>query len=84
MWNVSHARVHKKGNQLGNIMKKKQTHRYREQTSGCQQSEGRKEGQNGCEDEETQTTVHERDKVQRQTPQHVEHRQYFIVTINGV
>ena len=35
----------KKYNKLVNGTKKKQTHRYREQTSGYQWGEGRKEGQ---------------------------------------
>ena len=35
----------KKYNKLENITKKKQTHRYREQTSGYQWGEGRKEEQ---------------------------------------
>ena len=39
MWNL------KKYNKLVNITKKKQTHRYREQTSGYQWEEGRGEGQ---------------------------------------
>ena len=34
----------KKYNKLVNITKKKQTHRYREQTSGYQWGEGREEG----------------------------------------
>ena len=33
-----------------NITKQKQTHRYREQTSGYQRGEGRMEGQDGAED----------------------------------
>ena len=35
----------KKYNKLVNITKKKQTHRYREQTSGYEWGEGRREGQ---------------------------------------
>ena len=35
----------KKYNKLVNITKKKQTHRYREQTGGYQWGEGRGEGQ---------------------------------------
>ena len=35
----------KKYNKLVNIAKKKQTHKYREQTSGYQWGEGRGEGQ---------------------------------------
>ena len=40
MWNKN------KINKLVNITKKKQTHRYREQTSGYQWGEARGEGQN--------------------------------------
>ena len=39
MWNL------KELNKLVNITKKKQTHRYREQTSGYQWGEGREKGQ---------------------------------------
>ena len=40
----------KKYSKLVNITKKKQTHRYREQTSGYQWGEARGEGQNGFGD----------------------------------
>ena len=38
-----------------NITKKRQTHRYREQTSGYQGGEGRARGNTGVGDEEVQT-----------------------------
>ena len=40
----------KKYNKLVNITDKKQTQRYREQTSSCQWGEGRAEGQVGIQD----------------------------------
>ena len=50
----------KKYNKLVNITKTKQTHRYKEQTSGYQQGEGRREG--GREEGEEGRGVKERIK----------------------
>ena len=48
-----------------NIRKQKQTHRYREQTSGYQWGEGRGEGQaGGMGLRDTKTTVYKIDKQQ--------------------
>ena len=44
MWNL------KKYNKLVNTTKKKQTHRYREQTSGYQCGKGRGRGKTGIRD----------------------------------
>ena len=49
MWNV------KKKNNVENITKEKETHRYREEISGDQRGEGSREGQDGGGDEEVQT-----------------------------
>ena len=58
-----------------NITKKKQTHRYGEQTSGYQYREGRGEGQ---------STMYKINKLQGYIVQHREYSQYIIITINGL
>ena len=53
-----------------NITKKKQTHRYREQTSGYQLGEERERGKIGVGDEEVQTTMYKINKLQGYIIQH--------------
>ena len=47
-----------------NITKRKQTYRYREQTSGYQQGEGSGEGQYRARELEVQTTVYKINELQ--------------------
>ena len=65
--------------------KTKQTHRYREQTSGYQWEEGREEGQDRDRqvgEWEVQTVLY---KISyKDMLQNMEYTQYFIITINGV
>ena len=68
-------------NKLINITKRKQTHRYREQTRGYQWGEGRGRCHIGIE---VQDTVDKIDKLQSYIIQHREQNQYFMVTRNGV
>ena len=61
-----------------NITKRKQTHRYREQTSGYQWGGGKTGmGLRG-------TNYHVQNKLQGYIVQHREYSQYFIITINGI
>ena len=76
MWNL------KKYNKLVKITKKKQSHRYREQTSGYQWGAGKWKGKyrrGGLRD----TNYYVKNKLQVYVVQHTEYSQYFI-TINGV
>ena len=68
-------------NKLINITKRKQTHRYREQTRGYQWGEGSGRCHIGIE---VQDTVDKIDKLQSYIIQHREQNQYFMVTRNGV
>ena len=52
--------------------KQKQTHRYRKQTSGYQQVEGRREGQLGVWNQEVQTAIYIIDMQQGYIVQHKE------------
>ena len=64
-----------------NIIKKKQTHKYREQTSRL--LVGRAKGQyRGRWLRDTNDYI--QNKLQGYTVQHKEYSQYFIATINGV
>ena len=72
----------KKHNNLVNITKKKQTHRYTEQTSGYQWGERREEWQ--AKRELRDVTMYKINKLQEYTVQHREYSQCFIITINGV
>ena len=65
------------------IIKQKQTHRYREQTSGYQGERG-KGGKIGAETYKVQTTMYKINKLQGYIAQHREYSQYFIITLNGV
>ena len=71
----------KKYNKL--LKKKKQTHRYREQTSGYQLGEGRVEGQDRGR-ELRGTNYYVQKKLQGCIVQNREYSQYFAVTINGI
>ena len=62
-----------------NITKKKQTHRYREQTSGYQWWEGQNRGR-GVRG----TDYYVQNKLQGYIVQHGECSQYFIITVNRV
>ena len=64
--------------------KTEQTHRYREQTSGCQEGKGSVEGRDELWDSETQTTMYKTNKQQEYTVQHKGYSQYFIITLNGI
>ena len=66
-----------------NKTKKKQTHRYRERTSGYQRGEGRGEGQYGGRVLRVQSILYKINKLQGYIVQHGEYSQYFII-INGV
>ena len=54
------------------LTKQKQTHRYREQTSCYQWSEGGVRGKTGVGDSEIQTTMYKINKLQGYTVQHRE------------
>ena len=66
-----------------NVTEQKQTHRYREQTSGYQWGEGRREEQNWGRKLRSnigvQTTMYKRNKLQGYTIQHRKYSQYFII-----
>ena len=67
-----------------NITEQKQTHRYKEQTSGYQQGEGGGEGQDrgrGLRGTNYYVLIN---KVQGYIIQHREYSQYFIITLNGI
>ena len=66
-----------------NIIKQKQTHRYREQTSGYQGERGWG-SKTGAETYEVQTIMYKINKLQGYIVQHREYSQYFIITLNGV
>ena len=68
----------KKEEKLVNMTKKKQAHRYGEQTSGYQQ---RKEGEAGVGEWEVQTIGC---KLGYKDVQHGEYSKYFVITANGV
>ena len=76
MWNLK--------NKLVNTTKEKQTHRFREQTSGYQWGEGQGKVQYRHRELRVQTTMCNKNKLQRYIVQHREYGQYFIITINGV
>ena len=61
------------------ITKKKQAHRYREQTSGYQWGEGRSKGQDRSY--EVQTTMYKINKLHGYIVQYREYSPYFIITI---
>ena len=67
-----------------NITKKKQTRRYRKQTSGYQWGERRGTGKIEEGDLEVKTTMYKINKLQGYTVQHRDYNQYFIISINGV
>ena len=60
-----------------NTTKQKQTHRYREQTSGYQQRDRRR----GLR---STIIMYKINMVQRYSVQHREYSQYYIKTLNGV
>ena len=66
-----------------NVTKKKQTHRYREQTSGYQWEEGRV-GKNNDGELRDKDTMHEIKKLQIYILLHGECSQYYIITVSGV
>ena len=59
-----------------NIIKQKQTHRYREQTSGQQWGEEAGRGKVGGGDQEVQTTMYKINKLKGYIAQHREYSQY--------
>ena len=67
-----------------NITKKKQTHGYREQTSGYQWGDGSGEGQDSGRGLEMQTVLYKISKLQESTIQQMEYSPYFIITISVV
>ena len=67
-----------------NVMKKKQTQRCREQTSGYQWGEERAERQDKVWRLRGKNYYVQINKQQRYIVQHWEYRQYFIITLNGV
>ena len=62
----------------------KQTHRYREQTSGYKWREGRWEGPFSGRGLKGARYYDRIIKLQGYIVQHGKYRQYFIITINGV
>ena len=56
----------------------KQTHRYREQTSGYHQAEKREEGQDRDKGLEAQNTMYKINRLHGYIVQHREYSQYFI------
>ena len=66
-----------------NITEGKQTHRYREQTSGYQWGEGQGEGKYRGKGVRG-INYYVKTKLQRYIVQHGEYSQYFIITINGI
>ena len=65
------------------VTKQKQTHRYREQTSGYQWGKEAREGQDRGRGVRG-TTMYKINKLQGYIVQHREYSQYFIITLNGV
>ena len=68
----------KKYDKLVNITKKKQTHKYREQTTGYQWGEGR--GRRGVGSGKYKLLGV---RLQGCVVQHGEYSQYFVITVNG-
>ena len=62
-----------------NVTKKKQIHRYKEQTSSCQWGDGR--WGRGLR---TTKYYHKTNKLQGYIVQHREYSQYFIITLKGI
>ena len=62
------------------IEKQKQTHRYREQTSGYQRAEGRGEGQIRGIRLRIETTIYKMDKQQKYI---VQHRELYPLSYNN-
>ena len=65
------------------ITKRKQTHRYREQTSGYQWEEGRV-GKNNDGELRDKDTMHKINKLQIYIVLHGECSQYYMITVSGV
>ena len=62
--------------------KQKQTHRYREQTCGCEEGGGGRDGSGVC-GQQMQTIIYRMHKQQGPTVQHRNYIQYPIINHNG-
>ena len=67
-----------------NTIKKKQTHRYREQTRDYQWGKGSREGQDWSRGLEVQTIMYQIGNLQGYIIHHKQYSQYFIITVNRI